>query len=97
MAGRRRTQGDRAADGTVRPTAGESRVQEVKAKMLARYAEAGDSHARLVVGFDFVRSAAAGARRTDPVRTDHLLEDLVRRLLRAGDELLQISERGGRR
>jgi hypothetical protein len=97
MAGRRRTHGARAADGSVRPSAGESRAQEVKTKMLARYAEARDPHGRLVVGFDYVRSAAAGARRTDPVRTEHLLEELVRRLLRTGDELLQITARGGRR
>lgn len=97
MAGRRRTRGDRAADGSVRPTAAQSRAEEIKAKMLGRYAEAPDSPARLVVGFDFVRSAAAGARRVDPAHTDHLLDELVRRLLRTGDELLQITVRGGRR
>lgn len=95
MAGRRRTHGARADDGGVRPTAAANRAQEIKEKMLARYAEARDSGARLAVAMDYVRSAAVGARRSDSVRTEHLLEELVRRALRTGDELLAITTRTG--
>lgn len=90
MAGRRRTRADREADGTVHPTRATTRAQEIKSKMLARYSEAQTAAQRLAVACDYVRSAAAFARRTDPIRADHTLEEMVRRLLHAGGELLDI-------
>ena len=90
MAGRRRASADRAVDGTVRPTARATRSQEIKAKMLGRYAEAQTANQRLAVACDYVRSAAGFARRADPVRADHTLEEMVRRLLHAGGELLEL-------
>ena len=90
MAGRRRTRAERDPDGTVRPTRAATRATEIKSKMLRRYAEAQTATARLAVACDYVRSAAVFARRTDPVRADHTLEEMVRRLLHAGGELLEI-------
>jgi hypothetical protein len=77
----------------VRPTGRANRAAQIKAKMLARYAEAQTPTQRLAVACDYVRSAAVFARRADSVWTDHTLEEMVRRLLHAGGELLEI---GGR-
>ncbi len=97
MAGHRRTLGERSPDGSPPPTAAERGAAAVKVKLQARYAEASDARARVAVAVDYVRAAAARARRVDPTRTEHLLEEAVRRLLRTGDELLAITTRGGSR
>jgi hypothetical protein len=94
MAGRRRTRSARGVDGTVRASATTRRAEAIKAKMLGRYAEAQSAPERLAVACDYARSAAAFARRVDPIRTEHTLDEVVRRLLHAGGELLEL---GGRR
>jgi phosphoheptose isomerase len=90
MAGRRRTSGRRAEDGTVRPTAAAARAERINTKMLGRYAEAQSELERLAVALDYVRAAARSTARTEPGRTDQVVSGLVRALLRGGDELLQI-------
>jgi hypothetical protein len=90
MAGRRRTAAERAPDGSVRPTVAQARAQYIQDKMLARFAVAQTPLKRAAVAVDYLRSAGAFAREADPVRTEHVLEEMVRRMLRAGEELRQI-------
>lgn len=93
MAGRRRTSGARGPDGAVRPTAAQARAQHIQDKMLGRYAVAQTPIQRAAVALDYLRSAGAFAQKVDPIRTEHVLEEEVRRMLRAGDELRQIGQK----
>jgi hypothetical protein len=97
MAGYRRTRGGHAAEATGQTTVAEARRVRIEERMRARYAQAQNGAQRLAVMSDYVRAAASGAARADPVRTEHTLDELVRRLRRAGDELLRMKSTGGTR
>lgn len=89
MAGHRR--GRAESDGRpVPPRVSQTRRTRIEQRMKTRYADAMTGAQRLAVMCDYVRAAAATAARIDPVRAEDTLADLVIRLNRAGDTLLQI-------
>lgn len=93
MAGRRRTRGERAADGSVRPTAVEARAQQMDIKLKGGLARAATAAQRLAVTSDYLRSAAKLAEKVDPVRVDYTLDEMARRLRLAGAELVEIGRK----
>ena len=88
MAGYRRTKAERNPDGSPRPTSAAGRAERIRQKMETRFAAATTESERLVVAYDYLRSAAARARVTNALRTDFVVASTVRHLLRTGDELL---------
>lgn len=88
MTGHRRSRAE-SEGRSVSPRVSETRSTRIQQRMKTRYAEAMTGSQRLAVMCDYVRAAAAASTRIDPVRTEDTLADLVIRLNRAGDALLQ--------
>lgn len=93
MAGHRRARARRAG-AELEPTQRASRLTRRRERMAARFAQAGTAVERLTVAHDYLRGAAA-RRQPRHGRVEQLLDDLCRRLIAAGDQLLawQATER----
>jgi hypothetical protein len=68
----------------------EARAEQIVFKMKGRFAGAATGAQRLAVASDYLRSAAKFATDVDEVRAEYTLDEMARRLLLAGGELVEI-------